>query len=87
MADKKKTRSKVEISDAHKEQLIKIGAHVKKLRIVITGDSYEVFAKKNRINKISMWRLETGNNFLMNSLLKVVNGLGISLEEFFKGVK
>ena len=81
MADKKKTRSKVEISDAHEEYLESIGAHVKKKRIEITGDSYEVFARKNGINKISMWRLETGKNFLMNNLLKVVDGLGIVFVE------
>ena len=87
MADKKKTRSKVEISKSHKDQLIEIGAHVKDLRIKNTGESYEVFARKNGINKISQWRLENGENFLMNNLLKVVDGLGISMEEFFSGVK
>ena len=43
--------------------------------------------RENWINRISQYRLETGENFLMNNLLKVVDGLGISLEEFFKGVK
>ncbi|WKV12197.1 helix-turn-helix domain-containing protein [Marivirga harenae] len=82
----KKTRSKVEIPDFAKHQLVSIGVRVKQLREEKTGDSYEVFAVKNGINRISQYRMEAGSNFQMVNLLKVCKGLGVSLEDFFKGL-
>ncbi|MEO9851897.1 MAG: helix-turn-helix transcriptional regulator [Reichenbachiella sp.] len=82
MTNKKSTRSQVDISQFDKEQLIKIGQHVKKLREA-TGDSYAVFAEKYGINRISQYRIEKGENFLMNNLLKILKGLDITLGDFF----
>ena len=84
MTTKKKTREPVEIKPEHKEQLIKIGERVRELREDLTDDSYEVFAIKNGINRISQYRLEKGENFQMNTLLKVISGLGISTSKFFE---
>ena len=47
----------------------------------------EVFAIKNGINRISQYRIEKGENFMMNNFIKVVDGLGITFEEFFKRLK
>ena len=80
------TRGQIIISPIHQEQLKNIGDHVKKLREA-KGVSYEVFAIKNEINRISQYRLERGKNFQMSTLLKVINGLELTMEEFFSGLK
>lgn len=78
----KKIYNKIEMSLEHQEMLKSIGDKVKELRSK-TGDSYEVFAFKNNINRISQYRLEKGENFNMSTLLKVLKGLDIKMNEFF----
>lgn len=86
MPKKKKTRSDITISTGHKDQLIKMGAHIKHLREQVTGESYEVFAKNNGINRISQYRMEKGENFMMVNLLKILDGLEITMKDFFKDI-
>ena len=87
MAKERKKRGTIDVLPEHEAQLIKIGKRVQKLREENTDDSSEVFAIKNGINRVSQYRLEKGENFQMNTLLKVISGLGVSVQEFFKGIK
>ena len=48
--------------------------------------NYEVFAFKNNINKVTLQRIERGENYNMESLLKVLDALEIKLSEFFKDI-
>ena len=48
--------------------------------------NYEVFAFKNGINRMSYFNVEKGNNIQLSTLLKILDGLDITLEEFFKGL-
>ena len=67
--------------------LIKIGEKVRKLRKSNPEfDNYERFAFMNNINKVTLQRIERGENYNMESLLKVLNALGISLSEFFEDI-
>jgi len=49
--------------------------------------NYEVFAYFNKINKVTLTNIEKGENYNISSLLKVINALGVSVEDFFNGIK
>lgn len=66
-------------------KLTEIGQKVREHRKSIEKN-YQVFAVKYKINKVTLSRIENGENFNMVSFLEVLNVLGISLEEFFKGI-
>jgi transcriptional regulator with XRE-family HTH domain len=66
------------------EQKLKaLGAKVKTKRKVI-NKNYEKFAIENKINKVTLLRIETGDNYKMSSLLQVLNAIGISIEDLLK---
>lgn len=66
--------------------LKEIGAKVRAHRKSVSGN-YETFARDNGFNKVTISRLENGENFTMSSLIQVLRVLDISLEDFFKGIK
>ena len=66
--------------------LKEIGARVRTHRKSISKN-YEDFADDHDFNKVTISRLENGENFTMNTLIQVLRVLDISLEEFFKGIK
>ncbi len=68
------------------QKLKEIGSKLKKHRKQHTNN-YEVFAKALGFNKVTISRLENGENFTMSSLILVLRVLGISLEDFFSGIK
>lgn len=65
------------------EILKKIGERLKKLRIEKGYTSYEKFAWDNEINRVQYWRMESGVNITIKSLLKVLEAHKITLSEFF----
>ena len=69
------------------KRIQKIGDKLKKLRIAEGYSSYENFAFEHDINRVQYWRMEKGQNFTMNSLIKILDIHGLTLEEFFKGLK
>ena len=66
--------------------LKEIGAKVRTLR-KSAFKNYEDFAKTYQFNKVTISRLENGENFTMTSLVQVLRVLDISLEDFFNGIK
>lgn len=68
-----------ETEDLMKKIGKKIRFHRKKVE-----KNYEVFARKYGINKVTIQRMETGQNFTMGSLLQVLRVLDISLKDFFE---
>jgi hypothetical protein len=68
------------------DMLKKIGERLKELRIEEGYTSYEKFAWDNELNRVQYWRMESGANVTIKSLIKVVNIHKLSLEEFFKGI-
>jgi len=66
-----------------KEALKKLGKRIKQLRIQKGYTSYEYFAYDHDISRAQFGRYENGEDLRFSSLLKVVNALDISLEEFF----
>jgi transcriptional regulator with XRE-family HTH domain len=67
--------------------LVLIGKKVRELRRLNSDyANYEVFAWENRINKSTVYKIETGQNYQIDSLLRVLGALDVSLSEFFSGI-
>jgi len=75
--------------DYDRDTIMKIASKAKMLRKEL-GYSYESFAMHAKINRNTYFKFEksssTGDNFTIGVFLKVIKGLGISLEDFFKGL-
>ena len=78
------------IPDIDREYIKKIAATAKRMRIS-AGFSYEEFAIKSGINRNSYFRFEkssqTGDNYTVALLLKVIRGLNKTASEFFQSIK
>ena len=66
--------------------LAEIGKRIKDLRVKSGYSSYEKFALDHGIEGKQYWRLESGKDFKITTLLRIVEIYQISLEEFFKGL-
>lgn len=75
--------------DYDRETIMRIATKAKSLRKE-KGYSYEKFAMLAGINRNTYFKFEksstTGDNFTIGVLLKVIKGLGLTLEDFFKGL-
>lgn len=65
-------------------KILKIAEKIKLLRKAKGFTSYETFAFEYEINRVQYWRIETGRNITLKTLLKVLSIHKISLEAFFK---
>ncbi len=70
-----------EVSKDIERLLTEIGSKVREHRKVVYKN-YEDFAKDYSINKVTISRLENGENFTMSILIQVLRALDISLEDF-----
>ena len=69
------------------ERLIKIGNKVRQLRKSNPEYvNYEVFAFTFKINKGTVQRIERGDSFNMDSLLKVLDSLNVKVSDFFSDI-
>lgn len=75
--------------DYDRETIMRIASKAKTLRKEL-GYSYESFAMHAQINRNTYFKFEqsstTGDNFTIGVFLKVLKGLGLTLEEFFQGL-
>ncbi len=74
----------------HKEPAVedfleRVGKRIKSVRVEKGYTNYEYFAYDNNISRTQYGRYEKGEDMRLSSLLKIVNGLGMTMEEFFKG--
>lgn len=78
-----------EVLDYDRETIMKIANKAKTLRKEL-GHSYESFALQSNINRNTYFKFEksstTGDNFTIGVFLKVIQGLGMTLESFFQGL-
>lgn len=63
--------------------LQKVGTRIKNLRINKGYTSYEYFAYDHNISRAQFGRYEQGQDLRLSSLIKVLNALEITLQEFF----
>ena len=68
-------------------RILKIAEKIKTMRKAKGYKSYDVFAWDNELSRISYWRMETGVNFRIETLLKVLDAHKMNLNEFFKDIK
>jgi len=66
-----------------KEQLKKIGQRLRDLRKGKGYSNYELFAFDNEIARAQYGRYKNGEDLRISSLIKVLEALDISLEDFF----
>ena len=67
-------------------ELQAIATRLKELRKSKGYSNYEHIAFELGMSRSAYWRLETGVNFELKTLIKICRLLDISLEEFFKGI-
>lgn len=67
-------------------ELQAIATRLKELRKIKGYSNYEHIAFELGMSRSAYWRLETGVNFEIKTLIKICRLLDISLEEFFKGI-
>lgn len=66
-----------------KEDLQKLAARIKQLRMKKGYSNYENFAFDHDIPRAQFGRYENGQDLRYTSLIKVIDALGVSVEEFF----
>lgn len=76
---KKRATRKLSTEDALK----KLGERIKELRIEKGYTSYEYFAYEHEISRAQFGRYERGEDLRFSSLMRVINALGLTLEDFF----
>lgn len=65
-------------------RLEKIAKKIKQLRKEKGFTSFESFAYEYEINRVQYWRIESGKNMTLKTLIKVLDIHKITLEDFFK---
>ena len=75
-------------NDIHtQEKLNELGKRLKKLRKEKGYTNYEKFAFENNLSRSQIGRYENGADIRFSTLVKILDVLDISFEEFFKGFK
>jgi transcriptional regulator with XRE-family HTH domain len=69
------------------DELIAIATRLKELRKEKGYSNYEHIAFALEMSRSAYWRLETGANFELKTLIKICRLLDVSLEEFFQGIQ
>lgn len=67
-------------------ELQAIAFRLKELRKMKGYTNYEHIAFELGMSRSAYWRLETGANFELKTLIKICRLLDVTLEEFFKGI-
>jgi hypothetical protein len=81
----KESPRKTGIKEHPKATLRKIGSKLKKLRKAAGYNNSDAFSYDHNINRSQYGKYEVGaKDMRISSLLKTVNALGITLEDFFR---
>jgi len=89
MKREKKNESVIPIdnsSEVEEVTLKKIGEKIRKLRKEAGYKNYENFAFDNDLNRVQYGKMESGINFTIKSLLKILRVHGMKLNEFFRDI-
>ena len=74
-------------SNINTEEINAIALRLKELRKLKGYSNYEHIAFELGMSRSAYWRLETGANFELKTLIKICRLLNVSLEEFFQGIR
>ena len=67
-------------------ELIRVSTRLKELRKLKGFKNYEHIAFELGMSRSAYWRIESGNNFELKTLIRICKLLEITLEDFFEGV-
>ncbi len=67
-------------------ELVAIADRLKEIRKEKGFSNYEHIAFELEMSRSAYWRLESGENFELKTLIKICKVLGVTLEEFFHGI-
>ena len=70
----------------NEEEFKAISLRLKELRKSKGYNNYEHIAFELNMSRSAYWKLESGKNFEIKTLIKVCRLLEITLEDFFKGI-
>ena len=73
--------------DGDQIELKKIAQRLKELRKTKGFASYEHIAYELGMSRSAYWRIESGKNFEIKTLIKICKVLGVTLSEFFEGIE
>lgn len=68
------------------DRILLISQKIKQLRLDADYSSAENFAFDNNLNRVQYWRVESGANITIKTLLKILDIHNISLSEFFSSI-
>ena len=74
------------VKEKESSELKALADRLKQLRKEKGYKNYEHIAFELGMSRSAYWRLETGANFELKTLIKICTLLGVTLEEFFKGI-
>ncbi len=77
---------KKSITDEEKVVLKQIGERLKKIRKEAGYSNYEYFAYEHNISRPQYGKYEAGANIQLNTLIRILKHMNVSMEEFFKGM-
>ncbi len=80
---KKHTKKGTKKPLTKEDSLNKLAKRIKQLRIKNGHSSYEYFAYENDISRAQFGRYERGEDIRFGTLIKIINGFGMSIEDFF----
>ncbi|MBS2212227.1 helix-turn-helix transcriptional regulator [Carboxylicivirga mesophila] len=70
------------ISESDQLILKRIGALIRQKRKAVSNN-YENFAEMHKINKVTLSKIERGENFKFSTFLQILSALDIGLDDFF----
>lgn len=79
------TKGKSDLPEDITRRLRIIGEKLTKERQAVEPN-YKRFAEKHGLNNMTLWRMQQGHDFSMSKLIQVLDAIGISIEDFFKGI-
>jgi transcriptional regulator with XRE-family HTH domain len=85
MTSKNSTNKKSETDNDERIYLKKIGERLRYFRKKAGYTNSEYFAYENNISRPQYGKYEAGANIQLNTLIKILKAMNVSLEEFFTG--
>jgi hypothetical protein len=65
------------------KRILAVSSKLRELRVKKGYKAYIKFAEDHDLGRMQYWRMETGTNFTMKSLLEILDIHNISLKDFF----
>ena len=85
MTQKNSRNNKSETDNNERIYLKKIGERLRYFRKKAGYTNSEYFAYENNISRPQYGKYEAGANIQLNTLIKILQAMNVSLEEFFTG--